>query len=183
MNTIALKTPLSPESILKLKVGDKVLLSGTIFTARDKAHQYLVKSDFKKIKNSVIFHCGPLIKNKKILGAGPTTSGRMNIYTPAVIKKYGIKAIIGKGGMDDSVKNALKGKAVYFSAIGGSAVLYAEKLKIKNVYQEEFGDTEAIWELEAKNFPLVVTMDAHGGSLHENIYKASEKIFKRLISK
>lgn len=176
-----LKTPFSQKDISKLKIGDKVLLNGTVFTARDKAHEFLLKSNFKGMRNSVIYHCGPIVKNSKVIAAGPTTSSRLNFFTPKLIKKYKIKAIVGKGGMDNSVLNALKGKAVYFSAIGGAAVLYAEKIQIKNVYKKELGMTEAVWELEVKDFPVIVTMDSKGNSLYNKVYRKSKIIFQKLI--
>jgi fumarate hydratase subunit beta len=178
---LKLKIPLSQKDISKLKIGDKVLLNGTIFTARDKVHEFLLRNDFKKIENSVIYHCGPIVRGFKIIAAGPTTSNRLNSFIPKLIQKYKIKAIIGKGGMDNSVLNALKGKSVYFAAIGGAAVLYAELMKIKNVYKKEFGMTEAIWELEVKDFPVIVAMDSKGNSLYDKVYQESKVIFQKLI--
>lgn len=180
---ISLKTPLKEEEILKLNVGDNVLLNGTIFTARDKAHVFLLENDFEKVRNSVIYHCGPIIKNNEAIAAGPTTSSRMNPYTPKLIEKYGVKGIIGKGGMDNSVLEALKGKAVYFSALGGAAVIYAKAIKVNGVHKLEFGMPEAIWEFEVNDFPVVVTMDAKGNSLYEEVYRKSEKVFQKLIGK
>lgn len=178
---IILKTPINQKDVSNLKIGDEVLLNGTIFTARDLACKFLLENNFKKIKNSVIYHCGPVIKGDNVIAAGPTTSARLNFYTPRLIKKYELKAIIGKGGMDKSALNTLKGKAVYFSAIGGAGVFYAELMKIKNVYKKELGSTEAIWEFEVKDFPLIVTMDSYGRSLHKNVYQKSKNIFQDLI--
>ena len=177
----ALKTPLNNSDILNLKAGDEVLLSGTIFTARDKAHQFLLKNSFSKIKNGVVYHCGPVVKGNQIIAAGPTTSARLNYYTPKLINKYAIKAVIGKGGMDVSVLNALRGKAVYLAAIGGAGVLYADKIKLKDVYKKEFGPTEAIYEFEVTDFPLIVGMDALGTSLYDEVAKKSKVIFEKLI--
>jgi fumarate hydratase class I len=166
----------------KLKVGDKVMLNATIFTARDKAHLFLLKEDFPKINNAIIYHCGPVIKNKEVIAAGPTTSARLSMYTPELIEKYNIKAIIGKGGMDDKVLEALKGKAVYFSAVGGAGSLYAKCMKFKSVEKlEEFGMPEAIWEFEVRDFPVIVTMDSKGNSLHKEILKKSEENLKTVI--
>lgn len=178
---LRLKIPFSKKDLLSLKIGDEVLLEGTIFTVRDRACEFLLKNNFAKLKNAVIYHCGPIINKDEVVAAGPTTSARLNYCTPELIEKYGIKAIIGKGGMDTSVLNALRGRAVYFSAIGGAAVLYAEKMKIKNVYKKEFGMVEAIWEFEAKNFPAIVTMDAKGNSLYDKIYRTSKIIFEKMI--
>lgn len=178
---IRLKTPLSHEDVVKLKVGDSVLLNGTIFTARDKAHSFLLNGDFDKVRNSVIYHCGPIIKDKKVIAAGPTTSSRMNPYTSDLIKIYDVKAIIGKGGMSDDVLNALRRQAVYFSAIGGVAVVYAKAMKVKNVYKKEFGMPEAIWEFTVKDFPVIVTMDSWGNSLYKEVENKSREAFLKLI--
>lgn len=180
---INLKTPLKQENILKLKLGDRVLINGRLFTARDKAHIFLLKNNFKEIDNSIIYHCGPIIKNNEVIAAGPTTSSRLNSYTPELIKKYGIKAIIGKGGMDTHVLDALRGRAVYLSAVGGAGVLYAESMKVKNVYKKEFGMPEAIWEFQVKNFPAVVTIDSNGNSVYEQISKISGEAYQKIINK
>ena len=178
---ISLKLPADSERLLKLGVGDNVLLNGTIFTARDIAHDFLLKNDFRTVRNSMIYHCGPIVKGKEVIAAGPTTSSRLNQYTPQLVEKYGVKAIIGKGGMDESVVNALKGKAVYLSAVGGAAVLYAKSLKVKGVHKPEFGMADAIWELEARDFPAIVTIDSKGNSLYKEVYEKSKSCFLSLI--
>jgi tartrate/fumarate subfamily iron-sulfur-dependent hydro-lyase beta chain len=162
------------EDFTKLKLGEKVLLNGTIFTARDKAHLFFLEEDFEKIRGGVLYHCGPIIKGDEVISAGPTTSERLSKYTPAVIEKYGIKAIIGKGGMNEDVLLALKGKAVYLAAVGGAGVIYAKSMKLKNVYKKEFGMAEAIWEFEVKDFPVIVAMDAFGNSLYDEVKSESE---------
>ena len=128
----------------------------------------------------------PISENEyEIIAAGPTTSARMSLYEENIIKKYGIKAIIGKGGMDKKTSEALqKNKAVYLSALGGAAVLLAESIvKVKDVIKlEEFGIPEALWVLEVKDFPAIVTMDAHNNSLHEIVLKKSEENLKRIIA-
>lgn len=183
-----LRIPLKEEDIEKLKINDKVYLSGTIITARDKAHQYLLKENIGlNLNGSAIYHCGPVVRKKEnryeIIAAGPTTSARMELYAPDVIKKYNIKAVIGKGGMGKRTLEALKKyKAVYLSALGGAAVLIAKSIiKVKNVLKlEEFGVPEALWILEVRDFPAIVTMDAHGNSLHANILKISKEKLKKL---
>ncbi len=188
MTEYHLKTPLKEEDILKLNINDKVYLNGIIITARDKAHQYLLKEDVK-LDSNVLYHCGPIVRKKEneyeIIAAGPTTSARMSLYEENIIKKYGIKAIIGKGGMDKKTSEALqKNKAVYLSALGGAAVLLAESIvKVKDVIKlEEFGIPEALWVLEVKDFPAIVTMDAHNNSLHEIVLKKSGENLKRIIA-
>jgi fumarate hydratase subunit beta len=166
-----------------LKAGDRLLLTGTILTARDKAHLFLLDTDFPKANSSIIYHCGPIVKDNNILAAGPTTSARMNPYTPKLIEKYDIKAIIGKGGMSKEVLAALRGRAVYFSAIGGAASMYASKMKLKKVHKLEFGMAEAMYELEVKDFPVVVMMDSKGNSIYDDVLEASEKVFNNLVGK
>lgn len=169
--------PLSNKDISKLKVGDRVELSGTMFTGRDNLHHAVVvegKSLQKDISGSAIYHCGPVMKQSengkwKCLSAGPTTSIREEPYQGEFIEKTGIKAVIGKGGMKEKTLNALKeNNAVYFHAIGGAAAIYAEKiLAVSDVsFLEEFGVPESMWEIEVKDFPVIVTMDAHGNSMH-----------------
>jgi len=172
---IKLNTPLKTSDIRKLRMGDKVLLSGVIFTARDRAYEYFSKNDFPKIKGGVLYNCGPLVDGRKIIAAGPTTSIRLSIYSD-ILKKYDIKAVIGKAGMDENTLKIMKGKCVYFSAVGGASLIYANCIKkVNNVYKKEFGTTEAIWELEVKDFPVIVTMDSHGGDLHQQVYEKSKK--------
>ena len=178
---IKLQTPLQRQDILKLKIGDEVLVSGTVFTARDKAHKFLAQSNFKPIQGAVIYHCGPIVKDGQIIVAGPTTSSRMNAFMPAIIKRYQTPAIIGKGGIDEATRKALKGRAVYLSAIGGAACLYADKIKVVDVYKKDFGLIESIWQLEVKDFPVIVTMDAHGRSLYDIVQKTSQTIFSKKI--
>ena len=169
--------PLSEEKIRKLKIGDKVELSGTIFTARDKAHLYLLESDElkEKFSNGVIYHCGPIVKKSvfrdRVISAGPTTSERLSLYAPDVIKKYKIKAIIGKGGMDRRTLQAMKRYGcVYFAAIGGAGALIANSIKkVKGIYKEEFGMPEAIYELRVEDMPLVVAMDTKGNSIYDDV--------------
>ncbi len=183
--------PLPEKEIRKLKVGDKIELSGTIFTARDKAHLYLLESDElkDKLKEGIIYHCGPIVKKgvfgSEVISAGPTTSERLSLYSPQVIKKYKIRAIIGKGGMDKKTLQAMKKYGcVYFAAIGGIGALTASSIKkVKNVYKEEFGMPEAVYELEIENMPLIVAMDARGNSIYEEVLRSSGKNYKRLITK
>lgn len=191
---IKLKTPLGEEEIKELNIGDLVELSGTIFLARDRAHKLLSEKflpEFrKKLNASAIYHCGPIAKKEgkkwRIISAGPTTSTRMEPYEPKMIKDYGVKAVIGKGGMKEATLRALmESNAVYLLAVGGASALLAEKIvKVKNVFfLKEFGTPEAVWEVEVKNFPLIVSMDSKGGSLHKEVQDNSVQKLRGLLEK
>jgi fumarate hydratase subunit beta len=174
-------TPLEEGEIKELKLGDVVHLSGEVYTARDKAHQRIIEyeREGKEIpieKGAVIYHCGPLMQMRvgewEIIAAGPTTSARMEATTPKVIEKLGIRAIIGKGGMGFSTREAMrKYGCVYFSIPGGAAVLAATRMEaVKAVYWEDLSMAEAVWHLLVEDFgPLVVSIDAGGNSLYEEI--------------
>ncbi len=190
---IKLKTPISEEDIRKLKVGDQVLLSGTVITARDEAHKLMVEErpDFIReiMKGAVIYHCGPVVKKRddgkwEFVSAGPTTSSREEPYQADVIGEYSVRGVIGKGGMGPKTAEGLKKHgAVYFHAVGGAGTLIANSVKeVKNVFKlEEFGTPEAFWVIEVEDFPVVVTMDANGNSLHKEILEKSEKIAEELM--
>jgi fumarate hydratase class I len=189
---IKLNLPVNEQDIRKLKIGDEVLLSGIMVTGRDAAHTFLTKEfrpEYKKVlEGTCIYHCGPIVAKDangwRFVAAGPTTSIREEPYEAEVIKNYGVRGIIGKGGMGQKTLDALKEcGAVYFHAVGGAAAALAEKVtKVPNVYLlDEFGVPEAIWQMEIKDFPVVVTMDAHGNSLHKSIKENSDKTFKELL--
>lgn len=171
----------------KVPAGMEVSISGRIFTARDRAHRWLLKHDFKPLHGAVLYHCGPMYRQQRdgsyeILAAGPTTSARFNHYTPELIKRYQIRAIIGKGGMDAGVRQALKGVGIYCAAIGGAAVYYAHCItKVHHVYKKNFGMTDAIWELEVKDFPVICMMDSKGKSLFAQVERQSRSNRKKLI--
>ncbi len=175
---IRLTTPISEETARKLRVGDVVLLSGPMVTGRDEVHHYLMSHESPVNLNGVVlYHCGPvMLKDAKgnwaVQAAGPTTSMREEPYQADIVRKFKIRAVIGKGGMGKKTSAALKEiGAVYLNAIGGAAQFYARTLpKVKDVHLlEEFGVPEAMWEFEAKDFPAIVTMDSHGGSLHAEV--------------
>ncbi len=190
---IKLKTPISEKEIRALKMGDTVLLSGTIVTARDEAHKLMIeeKPDFVRevLKESVIYHCGPVVKKHEdgswsFVSAGPTTSAREEPYQADVICEYTVRGVIGKGGMGAKTAEGLKKcGAVYFHAVGGAGSLIANAVKkVSTVYKlEEFGTPEAFWVIEVEDFPLVVTMDSHGDSLHKEILEKSQKIAQEII--
>ena len=191
---IKLKVPISEEEIRKLKVGDEVLLSGVIVTARDQAHKLMVeeKPDFIRpyLKESVIYHCGPVVRKNPdgswtFVSAGPTTSIREEPYQADVICEYNVRGVIGKGGMREKTLEGLKKcGAVYFHAVGGAGALIANTVKrVVTVFKlEEFGSPEAFWVIEVEDLPLIVTMDSHGNSLHEKILKESEAKLKELLN-
>lgn len=187
---ISLQYPFKKEDILKLKVGDMVHITGTLFTGRDAVHKRLhegVKPPVD-LKNQIIYHCGPVVlKDKKgkyqVTAAGPTTSIREEPYQWEVMRDYGIVGVIGKGGMGEkTLKGCKEYGCVYFHAIGGAAQVLAEKIKeVKSVHWQDLGSPEAIWELRVEDFPCVVTMDAHGNSLHQNIEAISQENLKKFI--
>lgn len=183
-----LNTPISEDQIRSLKVGDTVMINGTIFTGRDAVHKYLFDGgQLDQIKNGVIYHCGPVILKEKgeykTMAAGPTTSIREEPYQGDIIEKFGIKAVIGKGGMAGKTLDACqKFGAVYLHAIGGAAQIYAQCVKkIPNVYLEQFGSPEAVWEMQVEGFPAVVTMDSHGNSLHKDVQELSQSKLKEML--
>ncbi len=190
MSQKVLNLPLSEADVRVLSLGDQVLLNGTLYTARDAAHKFLAGGDTPRglpggldLRGSAIYHCGPVVVPQdggwRITAAGPTTSAREEPYQAEVIRRYGVRAILGKGGMGQATRDALRTQgAVYLSAVGGAAqVLAAAILRVKNVFfLEEFGSPEAIWCLEVKDFPAIVTMDANGASLHERILEQSRPV-------
>lgn len=178
---VRLTTPLREEDVRKLKAGDMVLLSGKVFTGRDEVHKYLHKGgDLPVLHGGVIYHCGPVVMKKDdwhhVTAAGPTTSIREEPYQADVIERFGIKAVIGKGGMGAKTLAACqKFGCVYLHAIGGAAQIYARCIeRVDAVHLEHFGSPEAVWEMRVKDFPAVVTMDAHGRSLHQEVADASK---------
>ncbi|MCS7121323.1 MAG: FumA C-terminus/TtdB family hydratase beta subunit [Archaeoglobaceae archaeon] len=183
-----LRTPVKVGDVLKLKVGQEVTVTGTVYTARDEAHEKIVEFLKKgeklpfELDGSVIYHCGPIVKDNKVISAGPTTSARMNKFSLEILKRVNCIAFIGKGGMSREVVNAMKGKAVYLAFTGGAGALAAERiLKIKNVYWEELGMPEAVWELEVEDFPCIVAIDAHGNSIYEEVEKKVKEKLKALL--
>ena len=175
---INLQTPLNKDETQKLRIKDSVYISGTIFTARDSAHQRMIEQGSPiPLEGAVIFHAGPIIRNQddnyEMIAVGPTTSTRMNPYQ-AEIMDQGVLAVIGKGGMDQKTSDALKRNgAVFLAAVGGCAALYVSSvIGVKNVHWLDLGVTEAILELEVKKFgPLIVAMDSTGANLYEETRK------------
>ena len=184
---IILTAPLTEAQMRSLKVGDLVLINGEMFTGRDNVHAHLMKNPPPvDLNGSVLYHCGPVMLEEgsewKVKAAGPTTSIREEPYQADVIKKYGVRAVIGKGGMGSKTLAALKDfGAVYLNAIGGAAQYYARTVeKVLGVHLMEFGVPEAMWHLRVKNFAAIVTMDAHGNSLHADVEKATGEVLETL---
>jgi fumarate hydratase class I len=183
---IKLTFPFTEEKIRALKVGDEVVISGVIHTGRDAVHKYLHEGGQLpagvSLRDGILYHCGPVVMKQddgswKATAAGPTTSIREEPYQWQVIRDFGLRGVIGKGGMGDKTLAACKEHGcVYLHAIGGAAQVLAERIKkVRNVYMmEKFGAPEAIWEFEVEDFPAVVTIDAHGNSLHKDVFEQSK---------
>jgi len=179
---VRLEAPISEEQIRSLKVGDVVLISGRAYTGRDAVHHHLMSHDAPvDLRGGVIYHCGPVVAKDgdgwRVTAAGPTTSIREEPYQGDIIKRFGVRAVIGKGGMGAATLKALQeAGAVYLNAIGGAAQFYARTIeRVEGVSLLEFGTPEAMWHLTVRDFPAIVTMDAHGNSLHKDIEQASAR--------
>jgi fumarate hydratase subunit beta len=178
---VQLRTPLGDE-VLKLHAGDHVELSGIVYTARDEAHLRMQKDGIPfDPKGAVVYHCGPVVKDNRILAAGPTTSARMNELSGFLIDK-GVRGLIGKGGMSAAVRDQLKGKGVYFAFTGGCAALASSCMALKGVHYEDLGMAEAVWAIELDHMPLVVGIDAHGNDIFEAVRRHAATVFRKYAS-
>ena len=202
---ISLDIPIADETILGLHVGDTVLINGLLMTARDVAHKWLYERFISRtvkatqaeeqthaqlknlLQGSLIYHCGPIVSgldnlDYRFVSAGPTTSMREEPYQADILRHFNLKGVIGKGGMGGKTLAACQQTpAVYFHAVGGAAALIAQSVEqVMGVYKLDFGVPEAIWVIRVKDFPAVVTMDAHGQSLHKNVLDGSRKELERL---
>jgi len=173
-----LRTPLGSSEVEKLRAGDVVLLSGTVYTARDKAHAALrARSQPVDLDGAVIYHCGPLIRDTEVISAGPTTSGRLTRYTQEMVDR-GVRAIIGKGGLP-GVADILRGRAVYLAYPGGCGASAARRLKVRKIHFEDLGMAESIWEMEAVDLgPMVVAIDSHGRDLYQEVGRSVQEQLK-----
>lgn len=185
-----LKYPFTEEAVRALKVGDRVCLSGKVFTGRDCFHKFLHEGGVcpLRLEDGAIYHCGPVVvgaeKAWKVRAAGPTTSIREELYTPGVIERYKVRVIIGKGGMGEATRLACKKYGcVYLQAVGGAAALLTDSVKevLSVHFLKEFGAAEAVWELEMSGFEAVVALDASGRSIHRNVRLASRRILKKFL--
>lgn len=188
-----LTTPISEEDIRSLKAGDLVALTGIVVTARDAGHKLMVEErpEFldELLEGGVIYHCGPVVRKDgdawKFVAAGPTTSIREEPYQAKVMETYGVRGVIGKGGMGPKTLEACgRLGGVYFHAIGGCGTQIAQSVKeVLDVFKlEEFGTPEAFWVCRVEKFPVVVTMDSHGTSVHDAIEASSMARLEELLS-
>jgi tartrate/fumarate subfamily iron-sulfur-dependent hydro-lyase beta chain len=202
-----IKIPISDEVIRDLKVGEPVSLTGVMMTGRDAVHKWMIDTFIKKsrqpqgddlevyevikplLQGGLIYHCGPVVagldtQEYRFVAAGPTTSIREEPYQGDVMRHFNLKGVIGKGGMGPKTLAACQEvPGVYFHAVGGAASLIAQAVKrVLGVYKLEFGVPEAMWVIEVKDFPAVVTMDAHGNSQHAVIEKQSKDVLEKLLS-
>ncbi len=202
---IHLTTPISEEDIIQLHAGDAVQISGIATTGRDAAHKYLVEkliegprplppADQKVcdeltsiLRGGAIYHSGPILRNDagrwSFVSSGPTTSIRDEIYQDKVIAAFGVRVVIGKGGMGPRTLEACRRfKAVYVQGIGGAGVYNAASVaEVLDVFKKEFGLPEAFWKIRFDRFPGIVTMDAHGKSLHDDLAKEFDRNFEKVI--
>ncbi len=193
MNPIHLEAPFSEDKIRALRVGDAVEITGVVFTGRDAVHKHLHEGgDLPpgiRLTEGMLYHCGPVVLTDgpgqwRVVAAGPTTSAREEPYQADIIRRFRLRGIIGKGGMGARTLAACKEVGcAYFHAVGGAAQVLAERIrKVRNVYFErEFGSPEAIWEIEIERFPVVVTMDAHGDSLHQRVLDSSKALLAKYL--
>ncbi len=196
VSPVELTLPLSVSDVRALKAGDVVTLSGSIVTGRDRIHKYLFEKRPPKeevpfeLSGSVLYHCGPVIIGTgdaySAVAAGPTTSMRVEMYEAQIIKGYQFRGIMGKGGMGEATRRALKeNDCVYLHTIGGAAVYLADRIrKVRGVWKlEEFGQAEAMWCFDVEAFPAIVTMDCHGNDIHRQVEEGSLMRFSELTGK
>jgi fumarate hydratase subunit beta len=175
---IQLHTPLGDE-VLQLRAGDRVELSGIVYTARDEAHVRMQKEGIPfDPKGAVIYHCGPVIHDSKVIAAGPTTSSRMNEISGFLIDK-GVRALIGKGGMGATVRKQLRNKGVYLTFTGGCAALASSHMTLKGLYLEDLGMAEAVWAIGLDSLPVVVGIDSQGNDIFDAARKNAEGAFRK----
>ena len=202
-----IQIPISDDIIRSLKVGEPVALSGVMLTGRDAVHKWMIETFIKKTRQSqgddlqvyqtikplleggVIYHCGPVVAGLdsgeyRFVAAGPTTSIREEPYQGDVMRHFNIKAVIGKGGMGAKTLAACQEvPGVYLHAVGGAASLIAQTVtQVLGVYKLDFGVPEAMWVIEVKDFPAVVTMDAHGNSQHAVVEGQSKAVLDELLA-
>lgn len=188
-----IELPISEKAIRELRIGDEVEISGPMVLGRDAAHKHLIQGfdkEFDRLaRDRFLYHCGPVVQRTKdggwkFVAAGPTTSIREEPYEAQIIEQYGVRGVIGKGGMGQRTLDAMaKFGCVYLHAIGGLAVVLAEKVvAVHGAHMlDELGVPEAMWSIEVKDFPSVVTMDSHGDSLHAKMFEQSNEAARALM--
>lgn len=188
-----LRLPVGEQQIRSLTVGSNLELTGRMITGRDAAHKWLLEEHRQEVapflEGTVIYHCGPVVRQApeggwEFVAAGPTTSIREEPYQAEVIDRYGLRGVIGKGGMGEKTLRGLeKSGALYLHAVGGAAQVLAQAVqRVERVFMlEEFGVPEAMWVVHVERFPVMVTMDAHGSSLHDDVESRSRGELERLL--
>ena len=185
-----LSTPLTSSDVVRLQAGDLVYMSGTVMTVRDRACDRILKAPDASgipfdLENAVIYHCGPIIakadESWKVIAAGPTTSSRLNSQTVDLLDRFGVHAIIGKGGM--SIADAMRDRCVYLAYTGGCAAVAADHIdSVRGVHWLDLGMAEAVWVLDMRNFgPLIVGIDAHGRSLFDEVRNRAEERLSAIV--
>ena len=185
-----IRYPFSEETVRSLRAGEIVQVFGRVFTGRDRLHKYLAEGGEcpVSLRDGALYHCGPVVvpdgDGWRVVAAGPTTSVREEPYMAEVIARHGVRVIIGKGGMGEETQEACKRHGcVYLQAVGGAAALLAQRIRrVEAVYfVEEFGATEALWQLDVESFEAVVGIDAHGRDLFGEVRGASAAALKELM--
>ncbi len=207
MGTYRLEIPIPEEDVRALQAGDTVYLSGVIVTGRDAAHKYMIENFVRTeqvpaeeqwlyeelqrlLRGGVIYHCGPVVRQRddgrwEFVAAGPTTSIREEPYEAEIISHFGLRGVIGKGGMGPATLRACREYgAAYLHAVGGAASLIANTVQeVEAVYKkDEFGVPEAFWVIRVADFPVIVTMDTHGNSIHERVQEEAGVALEGLLS-
>jgi fumarate hydratase subunit beta len=177
-----LATPLGTE-VLDLIAGDRIRLSGIVYTARDEAHHVMQEKGIPfNPEGAAVYHCGPIICDDRVIAAGPTTSARMNQCSGFLLDK-GVRALIGKGGMGPVVRDQLRGRGVYLAFTGGCAALAASQMTVKGVYYPDLGMAEAVWVLNFDKVPLVVGIDSRGNDLFGEVERKAKLEFSTMFTK
>ena len=195
MAAVRLRTPLAEADVRALRAGDEVLLSGLVHTGRDRFHKAVFERGESPVDlaGGALFHCGPVVVRDpaadgagwRVVAAGPTTSCREEPYMAAIVERFGLRAIVGKGGMGEATREACRRfGCVYLQAVGGAAALLARCVRrVAAVhFLDEFGATEACWSLDVEDLPLLVGMDASGRSLYAEVEASSRAALDALLS-
>ena len=194
MSAVRISLPVTEETVRSLRAGDEVLLTGLVHTGRDRFHKHLAEGNPSPVdlRGGAVYHCGPVVvpdpgapgAGWRVVAAGPTTSSREEPYMAGVIRREGLRAVIGKGGMGGKTVEACREcGCVYLQAVGGAAALLARCVeRVEEVhFLEEFGATEACWSLRVRDLPALVGIDASGRSLFADVRESSREVLARLL--